>query len=116
MVLWVTPKDGVSICLGCKRVNGAKYRKEHRAQIRINSRVARYGMTLEDFRTLWDSQHGQCAICGLGLDKAKYRIDHDHKTGKVRGILCASCNTALGLFKDSPDSLNRAMSYLHANG
>lgn len=63
-----------------------------------------------------------CKICGgVGRDMAlpnpyNYRctleLDHDHKTGKFRGMLCRNCNTALGKFKDSPELLTKAIKYL----
>jgi len=65
--------------------------------------VNRYGITKEDFKKLYEQQEGACAVCGKfleynGLDT---HIDHDHDTGKVRGILCSNCNTALGLLKEN---------------
>lgn len=61
-------------------------------------------------------QHGKCAICGSTLNSSRYTkfaVDHCHKTGKVRGLLCTSCNTALGLMKDSPERLQAAAKYLN---
>lgn len=55
----------------------------------------------------------QCGICGSALLKKRdVQVDHDHATGKARGILCRSCNTGLGHFKDSPSLLRRAATYL----
>jgi hypothetical protein len=54
-------------------------------------------------------QGGICAIC---RETKIDRIDHDHKTGKVRGLLCHCCNAALGLFRDLPDRLRAAAEYL----
>ncbi|GAU66220.1 endonuclease [Streptomyces sp. NBRC 110611] len=54
-------------------------------------------------------QRGLCVIC---LDAEPVHVDHDHETGKVRGVLCFSCNAALGQFKDRPDVLRRAAKYL----
>ena len=51
----------------------------------------------------------QCVICG---NNEKLVVDHDHKTGKVRGILCNNCNTGLGMLQDNPKLLLRAISYL----
>ena len=56
------------------------------------------------------SQGGKCAICNGVM--ARVNIDHSHKTGKRRGLLCTSCNTSLGKFKDSPEILMNAINYL----
>ncbi|RXS69866.1 hypothetical protein EST54_04910 [Streptomyces sioyaensis] len=57
-------------------------------------------------------QRGMCVIC-LAADPV--HVDHDHETGKVRGVLCFSCNAALGQFKDRPDVLRRAAEYPEGN-
>jgi hypothetical protein len=59
---------------------------------------------------MWDEQSGVCAICGDGL--ATPHIDHDHVTGRVRGILCPSCNIGLGRFKDDVSRLKSGIAYL----
>lgn len=77
---------------------------------------AKFGISQTDWNLLFQHQKGVCAGCnreatgyhGLG-------VDHCHKTGYVRGLLCSNCNTALGLLKDNPDTLNRLIGYLHAS-
>lgn len=71
--------------------------------------IRRYGVSLSRFIDLAVSQDGKCAICG---DQTKLCIDHNHKTGKVRGLLCRKCNAGLGLFKDSALNLFRASAYV----
>jgi hypothetical protein len=110
--LYVQMPGGVFVCLGCKRENGQKYRAKNREAIRIKSRVARYKIDVLEFERLYDLQDACCAICRTAIDKKGCHIDHDHATGKVRGILCASCNTGIGLFKDSPSVLIQAAEYL----
>ena len=64
-------------------------------------------------------QDGKCAICGArtpGSGKKMWSIDHDHATGEVRGLLCGTCNTGLGMFKDSADNLRAAANYLDQHG
>lgn len=57
-------------------------------------------------------EYGVCHICG-GVDKDRnLAIDHCHQTGKMRGLLCMGCNTALGRFKDNPDLLRKAAEYI----
>jgi len=75
----------------------------------------KYNITQEDYEILLEQQNFKCAICKEESDK-KLHIDHDHKTGKVRGLLCSPCNTGLGLMKDSILLLQNAMIYLGENG
>ncbi len=107
--------SGSPFCLICKRANAGKYRKKNQKEINAKGRLARYRLTKADFNVLWIKQSGLCAICSEPLDLHKYRIDHNHITGEVRGLLCASCNTAIGLFKDSIKSLIQAVRYLDGN-
>jgi len=75
----------------------------------------RHGITLEQYEAMLTAQDHKCAIClRYPADNLKnpWHVDHDHSTGKVRGILCHSCNTALGNFKDDPEILRKALEYL----
>lgn len=110
--LYVELPSGVYVCLGCKRENGKKYRDKNRKEISLRNRVARYKVSLEFVIDLYKSQNERCAICRTPVDFETSRIDHDHITGKVRGILCTSCNTGIGLFKDSPEILINASRYI----
>lgn len=86
-----------------------------------HSRLARtYGFTPDAFEAMFDKQGNQCAICHT-KNASQWAIDHDHASDnlphgkRVRGILCYQCNQALGLFKDSPDVMSRAIEYvIHA--
>jgi hypothetical protein len=74
-----------------------------------------YGLTFKDYETMIFNQNGVCAICSKeppNTHKKRLNVDHCHTTGKVRGLLCDACNRAIGLLKDSPDLLNKAISYL----
>ena len=59
-------------------------------------------------------QGGGCAICGITVDPThkQLSVDHCHNSGKVRGLLCTLCNTALGSFKDDPELLQKAINYV----
>lgn len=72
----------------------------------------KYGLTLDQFDELLASQHGACAICLREQVGMRLHIDHDHSTGKIRGLLCSNCNTGLGMFGDSVDGLIAAIQYL----
>jgi hypothetical protein len=76
--------------------------------------LRKYGVTLEEVLALLAKQDGKCAICGKPI-LARYHVDHDHGTGKVRGLLCFSCNGGLGSFSDNVDRLRSAIAYLEGN-
>jgi hypothetical protein len=88
-----------------------RWRKDNLEYHRKYYRVYRYGLKYTDFLTLVVKQEGLCAICKVygGEDLV---IDHDHKTNRVRGLLCHSCNVGLGIFKDSTLFLKEAIIYL----
>lgn len=82
-------------------------------------RLIKFGITLDEFNLLMDSQDNKCAICGYSdLSRKQFFpiVDHCHKGGKVRGILCSNCNFGLGSFKDNPAFLMKAASYLTDRG
>jgi Recombination endonuclease VII len=65
----------------------------------INSALkTQFGISLEDYEKILESQNGVCAICGGGAGRknSRFAVDHDHETGRVRGLLCLYCNTRLG--------------------
>lgn len=72
----------------------------------------KYGVTKEQYNDLIVSQDLKCAICGDGTQKKKMFIDHNHRTGVIRGLLCTRCNVGLGMFKDNPEVLSKAIKYL----
>lgn len=73
----------------------------------------RYGITLEAFHQLIEAQGNACAICRDPMDKIERKcVDHCHKTGKVRGVLCQGCNVAIAHLKDDPLIALRASEYL----
>jgi hypothetical protein len=73
-----------------------------------------YGISMEEFDGLLAFQGGGCAICSKPIEEIRRRmnIDHDHKNGKVRGILCSGCNTGLGHLGDNIEGLKKALYYL----
>lgn len=110
----------------------AKYDEEYyrvnQTTIRANKKIAysseqrkdyglrtRYGISLEEARELLIKQNNKCQICGddITLDNRFCHVDHCHKTGEIRGLLCSLCNIGLGSFKDNPEILNKAALYLH---
>lgn len=76
----------------------------------------KYGVSLAELDVIAEQQKGLCLICSKPFGERKRRhIDHCHKTGKVRGVLCSRCNQGLGLFKEDVFSLQRAISYIIRN-
>lgn len=81
-----------------------------------------YGISLQDVLAMAEAQDHKCAICGERETVMKngivkhLAVDHDHTTGKVRALLCQSCNQMLGFAKDDPDLLKRAIAYLAKHG
>lgn len=74
----------------------------------------KYGLTAQDYDALFEKQGRACAICKQMPERYRLHVDHCHETGRVRGLLCVACNTALGLFKDSVSRLQAAITYLES--
>lgn len=91
-----------------------KEAKKLRAR-KLNSRKAwlmrKYKLTLEDYERL-KAEQGGCGICGKVYKQKNYCVDHDHKTGLVRGLLCTNCNRSLGVFGDDVEGILKVLQYL----
>ena len=75
--------------------------------------LKRYGMTVSEFDSRFESQGSRCLICHSDDPYGReFVVDHDHNTGKVRGILCNKCNPAIGMMDDDPDRLEAAAKYI----
>lgn len=94
----------------------AKYYRAHPEKWRRWSLLKKYGITLEQYEALRESQGGGCAICKATIGEAKRKralfVDHDHKTKRVRGLLCMRCNTAIGYLRDHPQYAHALVGYL----
>lgn len=93
----------------------AAYAKAWRAKNPLLAKslyLKRYGMTLADYDALLEKQNGCCAICKQKDQWFCLAVDHCHITNRVRGLLCSLCNRGIGLFRDSPEFLERAAQYL----
>ena len=84
----------------------------------LTYKLKRYGTTLKDLHNRWLLQYGCCAVCfepieyGGSRRKESMVIDHDHGTNRIRGLLCWTCNAALGAFKDDVPTMRNGLSYL----
>lgn len=78
-----------------------------------NNWIKRYGISAEEYQKMYDDQKGVCKICQNQCQtKQTLSVDHCHKTGKVRGLLCIKCNTALGMLNDNVLLFKEAINYL----
>ena len=75
-------------------------RKEKAAENNFKMRLARYGLTIDDFAYLVERSDNCCEICGASFEMTRDYIDHNHTTGKVRGLLCNRCNMGLSYMED----------------
>jgi hypothetical protein len=92
-------------CVECND-EAAKKRKQRNKWRRIEKI---YGITEVDFEYILNKQYCKCAICKTDLNNKNTHIDHSHKTGKVRGLLCSRCNQAIGLLDESQEKLKSAI-------
>ena len=72
-----------------------------------------YGITKDEYDAMLEMQQAKCGICECNLAEGRTtHVDHDHKTGNIRGLLCRNCNLGIGLFEDSTETLKNAIAYL----
>lgn len=91
--------------------------REKYLKIRRNRHlVKKYGITLEQYEKMFTEQDRKCGICGKENERVSLAVDHDHGTGKIRGILCENCNRGIGMFKHQTELLDKAKQYLLNTG
>lgn len=112
-----TPTGHTSSCKSCRNNKTALWQasrklldfekySRHRKSLNYKSK---YGITLAEYEQLLEKQHKECAIC---QEVVPLVVDHCHTTGKVRQLLCTTCNTGLGSFKEKPFLLEKAILYI----
>lgn len=120
-----------TFCLECDAGRSKRYRDTHQSKVRAMDaeRYAhgskreghlrrKYGMTSAEFEAMAVKQHGKCKVCreppSAGRWSRKYRlhVDHDHTSGRVRGLVCYRCNMAIGFLRDSPKLARSVAKYL----
>ena len=113
-------------CRECHSLNEKKYREKNLEIVKERVRKwqsdnphyrlkRKYNITYNELEFLYHKQNGRCAICHqeIALKGGRYtHIDHDHISGKVRGILCRNCNIILGIIKEDTKILRNAAEYL----
>lgn len=110
------------VCIDCFRASqrdrhvAGKSSPEYMAKLkeirRRHDLKSKYGMSEDEYVSLFESQDGKCWICQCVSEKKRLSVDHSHSSGRVRGLLCMDCNQALGKFKDSTALLSKAIEYL----
>jgi Recombination endonuclease VII len=121
-------------CKDCKGKYTSEHAKKYKTrrhelylsnkdEYKNNSLLKKFGITLDQYNKMLESQNGVCAICGKdetvidGKSKIvrSLAVDHNHKTGKVRGLLCVKCNNMLGLINENEQILLKTLEYLRYN-
>ncbi len=100
-----------------KELNGRKkeWNLRNKDKIAAYHLKRRYGLSIEDYNSILKSQNNKCAGCGIlskDAQMGKLFVDHCHKNGNIRGLLCSKCNTALGLVNDNIEILTNLISYI----
>jgi hypothetical protein len=93
-----------------QKENVSRWHKANKEHVKDMEYRRTYGISLDDYKKMMIKQEGFCLICN---EAKPLVVDHDHKTGKVRGLLCNNCNRALGYLKDNPNRLESAIVYLY---
>jgi hypothetical protein len=108
-------------CKGEFERNRSKKYVSYRKELNLKKK---YGVSLEEFNKMIDDAGNRCGICGVGFCLPVPQVvqpgniavvDHDHKTGRIRGLLCKSCNVALGMFCDDPTRLRNAAKWIESH-
>ena len=107
-------------CKACKNEQQRQFYQENREQLlprfkayrRLNWRRSQYGISNDEFAAMVAAQNGECLFGHAVPETEKLVVDHSHSTGKVRGILCSSCNLAIGHFREDISRLEAAIAYL----
>lgn len=110
------PDRHQSRCKPCAVEIAMRWNKEHPEAFRRNARTHKlrkeYGITQAEYEAMVERQKGACAVCRRPPKTGRLHIDHDHDSGKVRGLLCMPCNSFLGKISEDVVILKRAVAYL----
>jgi hypothetical protein len=91
-------RDKKRVCIPCRRAASARSRRDYGPRDRYHEKLKTFGLTMEDYERLLTEQGGVCKLCGKpegGTRAKRLAVDHDHDTGRIRGLLCRRCNTTL---------------------
>lgn len=116
------PCNGIR-CRPCNTIM-RRNAKNYGLSSRKHHLLKKYNMTVDEFEAWWIVFRGKCGICDIDLVRPQKSrgqpmnsvcVDHDHASGKIRGLLCAGCNKGLGMFRDNKKSLKRALEWIGDN-
>lgn len=107
-----------AVCKVCSSSRAKNWRDANKHKLRDTAYKKKFGISLEEYDTKLKNQKYCCAICGIHENKVKLRfaVDHNHKTGEVRDLLCGQCNVAVGMVKEDLTILTSMISYLMEHG
>jgi hypothetical protein len=117
-------QGGRLVCLECKNTHTKEWRNRNPEKTieshRKSSLKSSFGLTPEQYAQRWKEQKGLCAACEEPLPEKENGdrfppVDHDHLTGKIRGIVHTKCNRGMGLFNDNPDRMRKVADYIERN-
>lgn len=106
---WKSARRGYqTYCKDCSTTLRVKWAQDNPESKAHHVRKTKYGLNKEQYQAMLEEQHGICALC----PQPATVVDHDHKTGRVRGLLCRRCNLFLGYIEGTPELYARALIYL----
>jgi hypothetical protein len=108
------PYGRETLCKKCQNKRISSYFADNRDKQRESNLKTNYGLTNEEYKTMFEEQQGCCKICGKHQSEFKKPlfVDHCHTGGEVRGLLCTKCNSMLGMADDNIAILKNAIEYL----
>jgi len=101
------------------RLRSAEWYANNKERTKNSRLLRKYNISLDDYNKMLIEQEGKCWICSMKAEDEINKVlvvDHNHLTGKVRGLLCNRCNTAIGLLQESQEILQKVSKYLHEKG
>lgn len=105
-----------SSCKACKTARDYQRHRDNPDLQRAFDLRRRFGITLQEYDAMLAAQGGVCAVCGEPPSAKRLAVDHNHTTGKVRALLCYSCNSALGLLNEDRARIQRLDAFLELHG
>lgn len=106
-------------CRICDNAHSRQWYSVNAERALLQNRLRKYGLSAEQYDAMLRRQNGVCAICGKPETSRKTKllsVDHDHRTNRVRGLLCTRCNVAIGLLGHDASRLHSAVDYITTNG
>lgn len=110
----LTGRYSTGSCAECGRETSRQWNVDNPGRIRARNIQRLYGLTRAEYDAMVIAQGGVCAVCGRGPQRTELCIDHDHETGRVRGLLCQHCNRGLGLLGDDATLMRKLADYVDA--